>query len=66
MNETPVLIADGGLIGLATSLFPARQGVPSLLVDRHPGVSIHGRARGINHRTVSRPLRLFVIGVVLF
>ncbi|MEU0566060.1 FAD-dependent monooxygenase [Nonomuraea sp. NPDC005983] len=52
MNRIPVLIVGGGLAGLASSLFLARQGVPSLLVDRHPGVSIHGRARGINHRTM--------------
>jgi putative polyketide hydroxylase len=51
-DRFPVLIAGGGLVGLACSLFLARQGVPSLLIDRHPGVSIHGRARGINHRTM--------------
>ncbi|WP_329071421.1 FAD-dependent monooxygenase [Amycolatopsis sp. NBC_01480] len=52
MKTTPVLIAGGGLAGLTTSLFLARQGIPSLLVDRHAGVSIHGRARGINQRTM--------------
>lgn len=52
MKRTPVLIVGGGLVGLAGSLFLARHGVPSLLVDRHPGVSIHGRARGINQRTM--------------
>ncbi|WP_163569030.1 FAD-dependent monooxygenase [Fodinicola feengrottensis] len=51
-DRTPVLIAGGGLVGLAASLFLARQGIRSLLVDRHPGVSIHGRARGINQRTM--------------
>lgn len=52
MKKTPVLIVGGGLVGLAGSLFLARQGVPALLVDRHPSVSIHGRARGINQRTM--------------
>ncbi|WP_232660300.1 FAD-dependent monooxygenase [Pseudonocardia sp. TRM90224] len=52
MRNVPVLIVGGGLAGLTSSLFLARQGVPSLLVDRHPGVSIHGKARGINQRTM--------------
>jgi 2-polyprenyl-6-methoxyphenol hydroxylase-like FAD-dependent oxidoreductase len=56
MTETEehfsVLICGGGLVGLAGAVFLARQGVHPLLVDRHPGVSIHGRARGINQRTM--------------
>ncbi|WP_344430943.1 FAD-dependent monooxygenase [Amycolatopsis minnesotensis] len=52
MKNVPVLLAGGGLAGLTSSLFLARQGIPSLLVDRHPGVSIHGKARGINQRTM--------------
>ncbi|MFC3451230.1 FAD-dependent monooxygenase [Amycolatopsis speibonae] len=52
MKTVPVLIVGGGLAGLTSSLFLAGQGIPSLLVDRHAGVSIHGRARGINQRTM--------------
>nr|WP_042187516.1 FAD-dependent monooxygenase [Kibdelosporangium sp. MJ126-NF4]CEL18152.1 Polyketide hydroxylase WhiE VIII [Kibdelosporangium sp. MJ126-NF4]CTQ90618.1 Polyketide hydroxylase WhiE VIII [Kibdelosporangium sp. MJ126-NF4] len=52
MKTVPVLIVGGGLAGLTSSLFLARQGIPALLVDRHAGVSIHGRARGINQRTM--------------
>ncbi|WP_163508387.1 FAD-dependent monooxygenase [Fodinicola acaciae] len=52
MNKTDVLIAGGGLVGLASALFLSRQGIRPVLVDRHPGVSIHGRARGINPRTM--------------
>ena len=51
-TDASVLIAGGGLVGLAASLFLARQGVDVLLVDRHPGVSIHGKARGISPRTI--------------
>jgi 2-polyprenyl-6-methoxyphenol hydroxylase-like FAD-dependent oxidoreductase len=55
---TPVLIVGGGFAGLASALFLSHHGVPSVLVDRHPGVSIQGRARGINQRTMEiyRPL----------
>ena len=51
-EHVPVLIVGGGYAGLASALFLARQGVRALLVDRHPGVSIQGRARGINQRTM--------------
>jgi 2-polyprenyl-6-methoxyphenol hydroxylase-like FAD-dependent oxidoreductase len=48
----PVLIAGGGIVGLSASLFLSRHGVRSLLVERHPGTSIHPRARGVNARTM--------------
>jgi 2-polyprenyl-6-methoxyphenol hydroxylase-like FAD-dependent oxidoreductase len=52
-DETvPVLIVGGGYAGLASALFLAHNGVRPLLVDRHPSVSIQGRARGINQRTM--------------
>ncbi|MFG2087337.1 MULTISPECIES: FAD-dependent monooxygenase [unclassified Spirillospora] len=59
MDETvPVLIVGGGYAGLASALFLAHHGVRSILVDRHPDVSVQGRARGINQRTMElyRPL----------
>ncbi|GAA2150409.1 FAD-dependent oxidoreductase [Kitasatospora kazusensis] len=57
-ENVPVLIVGGGYAGLATSLFLAHHGVRSLLVDRHAGVAVQGRARGINPRTMEiyRPL----------
>jgi 2-polyprenyl-6-methoxyphenol hydroxylase-like FAD-dependent oxidoreductase len=51
-EHTPVLIIGGGYAGLTASLFLSHLGVESILVDRHPGVSIQGRARGINPRTM--------------
>lgn len=59
-EHVPVLIVGGGYAGLTSSLFLSHHGVSSLLVDRHPGVSIQGRARGINQRTMElyRPLGL--------
>lgn len=51
-TDVPVLIAGGGIVGLAASLFLTGHGIPSLLVERHPGTSILPRARGFNLRTM--------------
>ena len=51
-EKVPVLVAGGGIVGLSTSLFLSRLGIPSLLVERHRGTSIHPRARGVNARTM--------------
>ncbi|WP_344320720.1 FAD-dependent monooxygenase, partial [Streptomyces macrosporus] len=48
----PVLIVGGSLVGLSTSLFLGRQGVPHLLVERHATTSTHPRGRGNNVRTM--------------
>ncbi|WP_214326170.1 FAD-dependent monooxygenase [Nonomuraea sediminis] len=60
METTPVLIVGGGYAGLASALFLSHHGVPCVMVDRHYGISILGRARGINQRTLEiyRPLGL--------
>jgi putative polyketide hydroxylase len=51
-DRTTVLIAGGGLGGLSTAVFLARQGVSCLLVEKHPTVSPHPRARGIAPRAM--------------
>jgi putative polyketide hydroxylase len=51
-ERVPVLIVGGGIVGLSASLFLSRQGIASLLVERHQGTSIHPRARGVNARTM--------------
>jgi len=51
-ENVPVLIIGGGPAGLSASLFLARQGVPSLLIESHPTTSTHPRARGLNLRTM--------------
>ncbi|MFI8966389.1 FAD-dependent oxidoreductase [Streptomyces sp. NPDC053493] len=51
-HRTPVLIVGGSLVGLSTSLFLGRLGVPHTLVERHAGTSIHPRGRGNNVRTM--------------
>jgi putative polyketide hydroxylase len=51
-DRVPVLIVGGSLVGLSASLFLARLGVPHLVVEKHPGTSIHPRGRGNNLRTM--------------
>ena len=51
-HHTPVLIVGGSLVGLSTSLFLGRLGVPHTLVERHSGTSVHPRGRGNNVRTM--------------
>ncbi|WP_437683443.1 FAD-dependent monooxygenase [Sorangium sp. So ce131] len=51
-DRFPVVIVGGGVVGLTASLFLAQHGVRALLVERHPGTSIHPRARGVNGRTM--------------
>ena len=43
-DETPVLIVGGSLVGLTSALLLGDLGVPSLVVERHPGTAIHARA----------------------
>jgi putative polyketide hydroxylase len=50
--ETAVLIVGAGPTGLATSLGLSHAGTASVLVERHPGTSIHPKARGVNVRTM--------------
>lgn len=59
-SQTSVLIVGGGYAGLAAAVFLSVHGVPCILADRHPAVSVQGRARGINQRTMElyRPLGL--------
>src|ERR671922_1057466 len=51
-EQTPVLIVGGGLSGLSTALFLSWHRARPLLVERHPDLLIHPRARGFTPRTV--------------
>lgn len=51
-ERTSVLIVGGGLVGLSTAVFLAWHDVSCLLVERHPDLLIHPRARGFTPRTV--------------
>ena len=52
MLDIPVLIIGGGPVGLTASLLLSRQGIHSLLAERHPGTAVVPKARGINARTM--------------
>jgi 2-polyprenyl-6-methoxyphenol hydroxylase-like FAD-dependent oxidoreductase len=52
VTDVPVLIVGGGPVGLTASILLSHHGVPSLLVERHPGTAVHPKARGINARTM--------------
>ena len=60
MTEVPVLIVGGGPVGLTASICLSRLGISSLLVERHPGTTIHPKARNLNLRTMEilRPWRI--------
>jgi 2-polyprenyl-6-methoxyphenol hydroxylase-like FAD-dependent oxidoreductase len=50
-EDAPVLIAGGGLVGLSTAMFLARQGVPSLIIERLKAPSTLPRAAFFHMRT---------------
>ena len=52
MQNSPVLIVGGSLVGLSAALFLAWRGVPVTLVERHPSSSPHPRAMGFTERTL--------------
>ncbi|WNG50363.1 FAD-binding protein [Archangium minus] len=51
-ESTSVLVVGGGLVGLSAAMFLAWRGVPTVLVERHPGSSPHPRAIGYTPRTM--------------
>ena len=50
--RTPVLVVGGGVVGLTAALFVARHDVPCVLVERHPDLLLHPRARGLTPRSM--------------
>ncbi|KAG5792475.1 hypothetical protein H9Q69_008485 [Fusarium xylarioides] len=51
-EETSVVIIGGSLVGLSTALFLSHLNVPTILIERHPGSSLHPRAIGYTARTI--------------
>ncbi|MGO4288340.1 FAD-dependent monooxygenase [Chitinophaga sp. RAB17] len=51
-EQTPVLIAGGGLTGLSAALFLLQQGIRPLLIEKRPTTSVHPRSRGFDVRTM--------------
>src|SRR3989338_4335126 len=48
----PVIIVGAGPVGLSASMALSRQGIRNIVIEKHPGTSIHPKARGINVRTM--------------
>ena len=51
-QHVPALIVGGGPVGLVVSILLSRFGIPHLLVERHPGTTIHPKARNLTSRSV--------------
>ncbi len=51
-SDVPVLVVGGSLVGLTAAVMLADQGIRCLVVEQHPGTSIHPRLRGINMRSM--------------
>ncbi|MEU2103516.1 FAD-dependent monooxygenase [Nocardia sp. NPDC019255] len=52
LEQIPVLIVGGSLVGLSAAVFLSWQGVPVVVVDKHYGSSPHPRAIGFTTRTI--------------
>jgi 2-polyprenyl-6-methoxyphenol hydroxylase-like FAD-dependent oxidoreductase len=52
MQEVPVLIVGGSLVGLTTALLLRRHGIECVAVERHAGTAIHPRAGHFQLRTM--------------
>ena len=50
--KTPVLIVGAGPVGLTTAILLARHGIESHVVEKHPGTSIHPKARAVSTRSM--------------
>src|SRR4051812_21594469 len=50
--DVPVLIVGGSLTGLSTALLLGRQGIRSIVVERHPGTTLQYKFRGISPRSM--------------
>lgn len=51
-RRVPVAIVGGGPVGLTASILLSRLGVNHVLLERHPGTSVHPKAVGLNQRTI--------------
>lgn len=47
-----VIIIGGGPVGLSVAICLARQGIASVLIEKHPTTTVHPKARGVNGRSM--------------
>jgi len=50
--RTKVLVIGGGLVGLSAGMFLGEYQVPTIVLERHTGSSLHPRAIGFTQRTM--------------
>ncbi len=48
----PIVIIGAGPVGMVTALFLSKYQIPSIIIERRPGISQHPKSRGINVRTM--------------
>jgi 2-polyprenyl-6-methoxyphenol hydroxylase-like FAD-dependent oxidoreductase len=51
-RDVPVLVAGGSLVGMFTAALLGRQGIRTLVVERHRGTAIHPRAAFVYQRSM--------------
>ena len=52
MSTIPVIIIGAGPVGLSASMALSRLGISNIVIEKHPGTSLHPKARGVNVRTM--------------
>jgi putative polyketide hydroxylase len=52
LSTIPVIIIGAGPVGLSASMALSRLGISNIVIEKHPGTSIHPKARGVNVRTM--------------
>lgn len=48
----PIIVIGGGPVGLVSSILLSMHGLPHIVLEQFPGISIHPKACGLNQRTI--------------
>lgn len=56
--DTDVVIVGAGPVGLTSALLLQSYGIKTIVIEKHPGISIHPKARGISCRSMELFRRL--------
>ncbi|HKR92259.1 FAD-dependent monooxygenase [Novosphingobium sp.] len=64
IDETYVLIIGGGPVGLTLAIDLGKRGVPTIVVNEHPGTARHPKCNMVNGRTMEHYRRLGVADAI--